>query len=681
MLLELDHLNPEQRAAVSHAKGSLLVLAGAGSGKTRVITYRIARLIRDGLSPHEILGLSFTNKAAREMKERVINLVGKPGHKVKLSTFHSLGLTILREECQAVGLHDGFTILDEGDQTAAMKDLMKQAGYDTAQIDPSLVLSRISNSKSRLKAPTSGLSQFDDVAARLSGLYAQRLRAMNAVDFDDLIALPVWILKKSPESAHRWSTRYREILVDEYQDTNWAQLQLLKLLSQRYHRVIAVGDDDQSIYAWRGAEASNILQFDRHFPAAEMIALTQNYRSTNFILKAANAVIQNNKVRHEKSLWSNLGEGSKPEFRRFKTGDEEAQWVARDIRDKVKGHRIPASNIAILYRTNAQSRVFEESLTHYQIPLQIIGGTRFYDRKEIKDCVAYLRVVANPYDEAALRRIINFPARGIGDTTILKLSKIARENGLSLYRVLEKDQLLTFLDQKKRAAIEQFLGIISDIRTLNNTPGIFLGDTIRTLKSRLSMADVWLRIEESPKRVEQRMQNIDELANAVDLFQQRVAGAKLQDFLGSVSLDPRSDEQSKEPNDEVTLMTFHGAKGLEFDHVYMVGCEEGFLPHQRQPAKGSSIVLITPAELDEERRLAYVGITRARRFLTLTSTFRRIHRGKMKERRVSRFLLEIPETLLSGGHKGDAHGLKGDALDDKGRDAFAAMNRLFDKED
>ena len=681
MLLELDHLNPQQRDAVSHSEGSLLVLAGAGSGKTRVITYRIARLIRDGLSPHEILGLSFTNKAAREMKERVIDLVGKPGHKVKLSTFHSLGLSILREECHAVGLHDGFTILDEGDQTAAMRDLMKQAGYDTGQVDPGLVLSRISNSKSRLKAPITGLSHADDIAAKLSGLYAQRLRAMNAVDFDDLIALPVWVLKKDQDAAHRWSTRYREILVDEYQDTNWAQLQLLKLLSHRYKRVIAVGDDDQSIYAWRGAEASNILQFDRHFPSAHMIALTQNYRSTNCILRAANAVIQNNKVRHEKSLWSSLGDGQKPEFRQFKTGDEEAQWVARDIRDKVNGHRISASSIAILYRTNAQSRVFEESLTQYQIPLQIVGGTRFYDRKEIKDCVAYLRVIANPYDEAALRRIINFPARGIGDTTVLKLAKLARENGLSLFRVLEKDDLLAFLDEKKRASIKQFLGLISEVRKLNNTPGIFLGDTIRTLKTRLSMADVWLRIEESPKRVEQRMQNIDELANAVDLFQQRSSGAKIQDFLAAVSLDPRSDEQSKEPEDEVTLMTFHGAKGLEFDHVYMVGCEEGFLPHQRQPAKGSRVVLISPAELDEERRLAYVGITRAKRFLTLTSTTRRIHRGKMKDRRVSRFLLEIPEKLLVGGHKGDPIGLEGDALEDKGRDAFAAMNRLFDKED
>ncbi|MGB0648530.1 MAG: ATP-dependent helicase, partial [Bradymonadia bacterium] len=615
------------------------------------------------------------------MKERLIDLVGKPGQHVQLSTFHSLGLSILREECRTVGLNPGFTILDEGDQVAAMRDLMKQAGYDTKQLDPGLVLNRISNSKSRLQAPKAGLSHADDVAASLSGMYAQRLRAMNAVDFDDLIALPVWVLKKNEDASHRWSMRFREILVDEYQDTNWAQLQLLKLLSKRYNQVIAVGDDDQSIYAWRGAEASNILQFDRHFPAAQMIALTQNYRSTNGILKAANAVIKNNKIRHEKTLWSSLGDGERPTFRQFKTGDDEALWVARAIRDQIKIHKVAASRIAILYRTNAQSRVFEESLTQFQIPLQIVGGTRFYDRKEIKDCVAYLRVVTNPYDEAALRRIINFPGRGIGDTTILKLAAIAQSENIALYRVLEKDKLLGFLDQKKRAAIQEFLSLLTDLRKIVSTPGRFLGDTIRTLKDRLSLPDVWLKIEENQKRVEYRMQNVDELANALDLFQRRNQNAVLQDFLATVSLDPRSEDDDKSSNEHVTLMTFHGSKGLEFEHVYMVGCEEGFLPHQRQPSKGTKVTVISPAELDEERRLAYVGITRAKRYLTLTSAIKRIHRGKMKDRRLSRFLLEIPAPMLVGGHKGDAVGLQGEALEHKGKAAFAEMNLLFDTED
>ena len=681
MNLSLEHLNPQQRAAVEHEGGPLLVLAGAGSGKTGVITYRVARLIRDGFSPQEILGLSFTNKAAREMKERVIDLVGKPGQRVVLSTFHSLGLRILKEEYQSVGLNRGFTILDEGDQNAAMRSIMKESGYDTKQTDPGLVLSRISHFKNKLMSPAQGAGFIDSIAARLSGLYAQRLRAMNAVDFDDLIALPVWILSKDKEAAHKWSSAFREILVDEYQDTNWAQLQLLRLIGKKYHRVCAVGDDDQSIYAWRGAEASNILEFGKYFEGAKMIALTQNYRSTNNILKAANAVIQNNKARHEKTLWSQLGDGEKVVFRSFSNGDEEGQWIAKNIREKIRGERISPKQIAVLYRTNAQSRIFEEALTYHQIPFQIVGGTRFYDRKEVKDIIAYLRIVANPYDEVALRRIINFPQRGIGDASVIRLSQIASEQGISLFRVLEKIDTVDVVDAKKKISIKGFLDLITEVRQMAKQPNYLLGEMARRLKSKLSLPDVWLRIEGDNKLVERRMQNIDELANAMDLMVTRDPDTSLQDFLSSVSLDPRTEEDKDEQNDTVTLMTFHGAKGLEFDHVYMVGCEEGFLPHQRHSHHDAKVSIISPAELDEERRLAYVGITRAKRHLQMTAAKKRIHRGKMKDRSISRFLLEIPDELLVGGHSGEHIGLVGKALDQKGKEAFAQMNRLFDTEE
>ena len=411
-----------------------------------------------------------------------------------------------------------------------------------------------------------------------------------------------------------------------------------------------------------------------------MIALTQNYRSTNLILRAANAVIRNNKARHEKTLWSELGDGDKVNFRSFGNGDDEGQWIARDIRTKIKGKRIAPSTIAILYRTNAQSRIFEETLTQHQIPFQLVGGTRFYDRKEIKDLLAYLRIIVNPYDEVALRRIINFPQRGIGDTSVIRLSQAASEQGISLFRMLEKAHDAEFLDAKKKTSIANFLALLAELRRKTNEPNYLLGEFARVLKSKLSLADVWLRIEGDSKSVERRMQNIDELANAMDLMGTRQPGAKLEDFIASVSLDPRSDDEEEKHEELVTLMTFHGAKGLEFDHVYMVGCEEGFLPHQRHSKQDSAAGLISPAELDEERRLAYVGITRAKRHLNMTAARKRIHRGKMKDRRVSRFLLEIPDALLVGGHRGEHIGLEGEALERKGKDAFAEMNRLFDAE-
>ena len=675
-LLSFSTLNREQQAAVTHRGSSLLVLAGAGSGKTRVITYRIASLIEEGTKPSTLLGLSFTNKAAREMKERVIELVGQPGRDVHLSTFHSLGLKILRQEYREVGLMQGFTILDEGDQVAAVRDLMRADGYNTKEFDPALILNQIGQFKNKLTRPKSSGNPIESIAARLSSKYAQKLRAMNAVDFDDLIALPVWVLSKSEEAAHRWQNAFNEILVDEYQDTNWAQLQLLKRLSKRKNRVCAVGDDDQSIYGWRGAEASGILKFERFFPGSKVIALTQNYRSTNKILKAANAVIENNRERRVKVLWSELGECEAIVFRTFEHGDEEAEWVGRQIEKMVKVERIPANEITILYRTNAQSRVFEESLNQRRIALKLIGGSRFYDRKEIRDLVAYLKLVQNPYDEASFRRIINFPARGIGDTTVIKLAEHAARHGLSPFRAVEKGVLPDGLNEKKRTALKQFVELIKGLRRQIAQPHFRFGDLVRSLKESLGLADTWLKLEGNPGAAQKRLTNIDELENAMDAYQNRESSPTLEEFLSTVALEPQTKKDDELDEECVTLMTLHSSKGLEFNHVFLVGCEEGFLPHQRGAIKGQQ-VLISPRDLAEERRLTYVGITRAKRKLTLTAARKRIHRGKMLDRRHSRFIKEIPEMLLDGGYLGHKISATGDALDAIGRAAFAEMSKAI----
>ncbi len=677
-MIDYAHLNPAQRRAVFHIDGPVLVLAGAGSGKTRVITYRIAYLIEQGVSPSEILALSFTNKAANEMRERVLDLVGPLATSATLSTFHALGLRFLKEEYASVGLSKKFTILDEGDQLAAIRDLMKDAGYDVDQYDPRTIQGLISHYKSRLERPDPKRGGFDGVAAHISPLYGRRLRAMNAVDFDDLIAMPVWVLEKDKEIGYRWSGRYRHIMVDEYQDTNLSQLRLLKALAKRYNHVCAVGDDDQSIYGWRGAEAGNILRFDQHFAGADRIDLTQNYRSTNRILKAANRLILNNSERHDKSLWSDLGEGEALRYYEAPDGDQEASWVATDLSGCKRRDAVSWSDFAILYRTNAQSRLLEDAVRRLDIPYRIVGGTRFYDRKEVRDLLAYLRAISNPWDETALRRIINFPARGIGDQSIQKIANRAQEKGVPFFRLIQDPNKVPGLTEGVRSSVRAFNELLEHYRAQFSTSGSNLGMICRELTGKIDFRNVFTRTDRNPKRVAQRMDNLEEVSVALDSFRQREPDGKLEDYLTQLTLNPNRDEDEDEQENLVSLMTLHGSKGLEFKYVYMVGVEEGFMPHLQMPGRGSGADL--PVDVSEERRLVYVGITRAQQLLTLTGARKRLRFGRTKARKPSRFLFEIPEELFQGDRSGTVPELSGDALQEKGRNAFAEMLDLVSRE-
>lgn len=674
-MVDIESLNPAQREAVLCTDGPLLVLAGAGSGKTRVITYRIAHLVGKGVSPREIIALSFTNKAAAEMRERVEELIGTRAQGAQLSTFHSLGLKFLRAEHEAAKLGRQFTILDEGDQVAAMRHAIGAAKFDPGQYEPKLMLSRLSHFKGRLEAPDPRHGGVDAVLTHVAPHYAQRLRAMNAVDFDDLIARPVWILERHPDLAYRWSSQVRYLMVDEYQDTNIAQLRLLQALGRRHGNVCAVGDDDQSIYGWRGAVAGNILRFDHHFEGAKIISLTQNYRSTNFILKAANAVIENNQARHVKNLWSSLGDGDRLRYQVCDTGDEEAHFVGTDLLSKKRALGLDWRDFAILYRTNAQSRALEDALRGASIPHRIIGGTRFYDRKEVRDLVAYLRVMANPYDEAALRRIINYPNRGIGDRTIERIGLRAQETNTPFWRLVERPDHVPNLGDRERGRLESFYQWLSDFRRRfaaeNADPGALCRDLIEALDFRNSLA----KIERDMAKLRMRLDNLEEVANGIDLFRQRVPGSRLEDYLARIALDSRAEEDDDAEDDLVSLMTLHGAKGLEFTSVYFVGFEEGFVPHLRG-GRGAAASR-TSEDIAEERRLVYVGITRAKRHLTLTSAERRMRYGRIQGRKPSRFLYEIPEGFFEGGRTGQVAALTGDALQSKGMAAFAEMRRLI----
>ena len=674
-MVDLTHLNPQQREAVETTEGAILVLAGAGSGKTRVITFRIAQLIRQGASPKEIVALSFTNKAATEMKERVLDLVGSRARGVVLSTFHSLGLRFLREEYRKAGLSKGFTILDEDDQLNAITELMGDAGFDTSIYDPKIVHSVIGHFKSRLERPDPRRGGIEGVAAHLSPLYGRRLRAMNTVDFDDLIALPVWLLESDEELAYRWSGKFRYIMVDEYQDTNLSQLRLLKALGKRHGNICVVGDDDQSIYGWRGAEAGNILRFDQHFAGARTIALTQNYRSTNCILRSANALIQNNAERHEKSLWSELGDGDALRYFEAPDGDEEARWVSADLLSSSREKELPWKSYAVLYRTNAQSRLIEDGLRALDIPYRIVGGTRFYDRKEVKDLMAYLRCIANPWDDSAFRRIINFPARGIGDVTIQKLADTANEESSPFFRILKDPQRVVGLKGQVIEKIRQFNDLIEHFRQRFSADGAQFGQICRALIEKIDFRNVFSRTESDIRKLMRRLNNLDEVAVAMTSFRERHPEASLEEFLTSVSLDRDTDEEEEEEN-VVSLMTLHSSKGLEFDSVYIIGFEEGFMPHMRNAdAESGSGVDIT-----EERRLVYVGLTRARRHLTLTSARKRLKFGRTQLRKPTRFLHEIPEDLFQGDRSGRVPELDSEKLQEKGMSAFDEMLSLVSRE-
>ena len=641
-----DTLNEPQKDAVFHTEGPLLILAGAGSGKTRVLTHRIAYLIEEmGVNPWNILAITFTNKAAGEMRQRVDDLVGFGSESIWVSTFHSACVRILRRYIDRLGYDNRFTIYDTDDQKTLMKEVCRRANLDTKRFKERMLLSVISSAKNEMIMPEEfELNAGGDFAqqqiAKAYREYEAQLRANNALDFDDLLVKTVQLLDTQPDVRESYQERFRYIMVDEYQDTNTVQFKLVSLLAGKYRNLCVVGDDDQSIYKFRGANIRNILDFEKEYPDARVIKLEQNYRSTGNILDAANGVIRNNKGRKDKTLWTDNGVGEKITLRQFDTAYDEAEFIAVDIRESVS-EGASYNDSAILYRTNAQSRLFEEKFVAMNIPYKIVGGINFYARKEIKDILAYLKTVDNGQDDLAVRRIINVPKRGIGLTTVNRIQESAAARGIGFYEALLAPELIAGVG-RSASKLDSFAALIE----------YFKGQAERE-----SLTDLLNEIIEktgyiesldgdTPEENEARIQNIDELVSKAAAYEEDCAdrdeAATLSGFLEEVALVADIDSLD-ENQDYVVLMTLHSAKGLEFPRVYLAGMEDGLFP---------SYMTITgddPEELEEERRLCYVGITRAEQKLILTCARKRMVRGDVQYNKMSRFIREIPMELLETG--------------------------------
>ena len=627
----LADLNPAQREAVLHVDGPLLVVAGAGSGKTRVLTHRVAHLIRaHGVKPNEILAITFTNKAATEMRERLERMLGRTARAIWILTFHAACGRMLRREAERLGYRSNFTIYDQADQVRLVKACLEELGKDPKRFTPRGIHSQISNAKNQLITPdeyTARVSSFwDQTVAEVYDLYQRRLFRSNAVDFDDILMLTVQVLERFPEARERWQTAFRHVLVDEYQDTNHAQYRFLQLLAEKHRNVFAVGDPDQSIYAFRGADIRNILDFERDFGGAGVIALEQNYRSTNRILEAANAVIDNNRDRKPKRLWSELGDGDPVEVVEVEDEHAEARFVAAEIARQVETD-VSASEIAIFYRTNAQSRVLEDVLVRQGVPYQVIGGPRFYERAEIRDAVAYLAVLNNSDDAVSLMRIANRPRRGIGDTSIRRLVAHADALGVSLWDAMADPEAAGVASASARA-IRAFRTTMESL--MASAQELAVDELVRAVLERSGTLEAY----EAERTIEARgrVENLEELVGSAQEYRRRVEEPSLSGFLEEVQLQSDQDTMvSGEP--QVTLMTIHNAKGLEYRVVFLIGMEEGIFPHARS---------IEDNDVEEERRLAYVGMTRAMERLTLTHTTARSLYGRREYNLPSRFLDELP---------------------------------------
>lgn len=659
-MTEYSTLNNMQKEAVYHTNGPLLILAGAGSGKTRVLTYRIARLIEEeGINPWNILAITFTNKAAKEMRDRVDRLVETGAQSVWISTFHSLCVRILRRYIDRIGYGTSFTIYDADDQKSLMKDICKQLSIDTKMIKERSILAAISSAKDELVAPDEyeKLCYGDYHKRRIAEAYRQyqiQLKRNNALDFDDLIMKTVELFRTCPDVLEYYQDRFRYIMVDEYQDTNTAQFQLIHLLADRYRNLCVVGDDDQSIYKFRGANIGNILNFEKVFEEARVIKLEQNYRSTKNILNAANGVIRNNRGRKEKTLWTDNDSGELIGARQFTTAYDEAEYVAKDIMRKVRSGSAQYKSFAVLYRTNAQSRLFEEKFLLANIPYRIVGGVNFYARKEIKDLLAYLKTVDNARDDLAVRRIINVPKRGIGATTLAKIQNFAVEEDISFYDALKRAEEVSGLG-RSAAKVKPFVTFIQTLRSQEEF--ISVHELLETIIEATGYVEELEKedTEESKARIE----NIDELISKAVSYEESADEPSLAGFLEEVALVADIDSLD-DSEDHVVLMTLHSAKGLEFPQVYLTGMEEGIFPSYM------SISGDDPNELEEERRLCYVGITRAMEHLTVTCARQRMIRGETRFNAMSRFLMEIPKELLENG-KGDARSKGASASSFSGR--------------
>lgn len=641
-----DTLNPMQREAVFTTEGPLLVLAGAGSGKTRALTHRVAYLIEEkGVKPWNILAITFTNKAAGEMRDRVNSLVEYGADSVWVSTFHSLCVRILRRFIENIGYTTDFSIYDSDDTKTLMKQIFKDLEVNTKVLKERGVLGVISSAKNEMISPEefmlSAKAEGDSRLKRIAELYIEyqkRLKKNNALDFDDLLVKTVELFQSKQEVLEYYQDRFRYIMVDEYQDTNTVQFKLVSLLAAKYRNICVVGDDDQSIYRFRGANIRNILSFEETFPGAKVIKLEQNYRSTKMILDSANEVIRNNTGRKDKTLWTENEVGERPVFREFPSSFEEAEWIVRDIVKKGG----PWKDYAILYRTNAQSRIFEEKCIAYNLPYRLVGGVNFYQRKEIKDVLCYLKTIANGRDDLAVQRIINVPKRGIGAMSVARVNMFAMENDMSFYEALERVQAVPGIG-KAALKIGVFTDQISEFRKMlkEETP---IKDVIEAILDKTGYRDELK--EEGEVEAESRMENIEELINKAVSYWESAEEPSLSAFLEEVALVADIDSMD-ESEDRIILMTLHSAKGLEFPYVYLAGMEDGLFPSMMSLMEG-------PEALEEERRLCYVGITRAEKRLTLTAAKSRMIKGQVQPERTSRFIDEIPDVCLERPDQDDS---------------------------
>ncbi len=636
----LEELNEEQQAAVLHTEGPVLVFAGAGSGKTRVLTYRIAYLIKEkSVRPHEILAVTFTNKAANEMKERIEQLLGQRAAGLWAGTFHGICARILRERGNEIGIDRNFTIFDDYDQLSLVRECMDNLNLDQKRYPPRAILDLISRAKERLIEPHEfGIhfsGQNEAIAKHVYPLYQQKLAENRATDFDDLIMQTVKLLRTSDSAREHYQRRFRYILVDEYQDINYAQYVLVKLLAAKHRNVFCVGDDDQSIYRWRGADVGIILQFESDYPDATVYKLERNYRSTKKILEAANRVVSLNRSRAQKKLWTENPEGCDIEIIEAGNEIDEAERIAYSIQQKISSEKREYRDIAVLYRINAQSRVLEDTFMRHRIPHKLVGAVRFYERKEVKDIIAYLRLAANPFESVSLRRVINVPHRGIGAASFAKLEEFALERGITLYEALHRLEEAKDIAKRTRTAMESFAAIIDHLHELSmQLPVNRLAEEAVAVSGYIDALS-----QEHTVEAQSRIENVKELLTVTHQFVESSENPSLAAFLEQVSLI--SDVDTYDPSgNAVTLMTLHSAKGLEFPVVYIAGMEEGILPHRRSATDNE--------ELEEERRLCYVGMTRAKEELIFSHAYKRTLMGQTQLCEVSRFLRDIPSELFTG---------------------------------
>ncbi|HCE44707.1 MAG TPA: ATP-dependent DNA helicase Rep [Lentisphaeria bacterium] len=672
----LKQLNPEQAKAVAIIDGPVLVFAGAGTGKTRVITFRIANMILHGIKPQNIAGMTFTNKAAQEMRERLDKLVERgDSRKVFLGTFHSFCCRVLRKDIKALGFGTNFTIADDSDQAGVMKQAIVEAGFDKTEIGPEVCISFISRAKGKMMTPQdvsrAAESEIEIKVGQVYERYMQILYNQNMLDFDDLLLLTVRLWQDHPDILERYNEQYTHLLVDEYQDTNFLQFQLIKLLAGKNRNICAVGDDDQSIYGWRGADMKNILDFASHFPKSKEIKLEQNYRCTNNILKAANCVISRNAERCAKELWSKCGQGEKIKIIRAESDEEEARYVAEAIFDTIAGDPgTQYSDFAVLYRSNHQSRLFENSLRDAQIPYRLVGSKSFYERREIRDAIAYLKLAVNPKDDQSFLRILSVPPRGIGDKAIDSLKKLQHITFTPYAELIGHDEFLKDLTGKAGSGARNMYATLKKWREQFSEPGNLSDKTMAYLKD-LNFIEGILKLYKDREEAERRRDNIYELVNAIASYERGASSPPmLLEFLETYALyddSDKVDEDEEKKKNSVTLMTVHAAKGLEFSYVFIPGMEHNIFPHERAMQEGTC---------EEERRLFYVALTRARKNVHLVHTRSRMRYGKTTIQRPSEFIHDIPEDISESLQSAAAF----KPLDEEElKDAWAALYSIGEK--